>query len=65
MTNPLSPCDIAPASAEIPIYRFARDCGAALKARAVAKRLKLDPRFVAAVDWNREHGTSLEDFSFA
>jgi len=65
MTNPLSPCEVAPSSAEIPIYRFARDCGAAFKARAVAKRLKLDPRFVAAVDWNREHGTNLEDFSFA
>jgi len=65
MTNPLSPCEIAPATDAIPIYRFARDCGAAFKARAVAKRLKLDPRFVAAVDQNREHGTSLEDFSFA
>lgn len=66
MTNPMKPeCELGTASAEIPIYRFARDCGAAFKARAVAKRLKLDPRFVAAVEWNREHGANLEEFSFA
>ncbi|MCU1230353.1 MAG: hypothetical protein JWO97_3237 [Acidobacteria bacterium] len=66
ITNELHPqCDLGAASDEIPIYRFARDCGASFKARAVAKRRKLDRRFVAAADWNREHGTSLEDFSFA
>jgi hypothetical protein len=66
ITNELHPeCDLGAASDEIPIYRFARDCGGSFKARAVAKRLKLDRRFLAAVDWNREHGTSLEDFSFA
>jgi hypothetical protein len=65
MTNELKPeCDIGSVAVDA-VYRFARDCGASFKARAVAKRLKLAPRFVAAVDWNREHGASLEDFSFA
>jgi hypothetical protein len=54
-----------------PVYRLGRDLGAALKAHAVAKRLRARfPKadvdgFVAAVHHNLEHGPSLEDWSFA
>ena len=55
----------------IPIYRLARDLGAALQAHAVAKRLRssfpdadLDA-FVAAVERNLETAPSLEEWSFA
>lgn len=54
-----------------PVYRLGRDLGAALKAHAVAKRLRARfPQadvdgFVAAVLHNLEHGPSLEDWSFA
>lgn len=55
----------------IPIYRLGRDLGAALKAHAVAKRLRpsfpgadLDS-FVAAVHHNLQTAPSLEEWSFA
>ncbi len=48
----------------LPIYRFARDCGAYLKSHSVAKRLG-DERIIAAAWDNLEHGPSLEAFSFA
>jgi hypothetical protein len=56
---------------EIPIYPFARDYGACLKAHAVAKRLR--PRFpnvdfdgmLAAVHRNLETAPSLEGMTFA
>ncbi len=56
---------------ELTVYDLARDYAATLKAHAVAKRwmtrfpsLDLAP-FVAAVDWNRLHGPSFEEWSFA
>jgi hypothetical protein len=59
------------AKASPPVYRLGRDLGATLKAHSVAKRLRarfptadLDG-FVAAVQYNLEHGPSLEDWSFA
>lgn len=54
-----------------PVYRLGRDLGAALKAHAVAKRLRVRfpeadiDGFVAAVQHNLEHGPSLEEWSFA
>jgi hypothetical protein len=54
-----------------PVYRLGRDLGAAWKAHAVAKRLRvLFPSadvggFLAAVHHNLEHGPSLEEWSFA
>jgi hypothetical protein len=50
--------------AQIPIYRYARDCGEYLKSHAAAKRLGID-RIIAAAWKNLEHGPSLEAFSFA
>jgi hypothetical protein len=56
---------------ELTVYDLARDYAATLKAHAVAKRwqtrfpsLDLAP-FVAAIDWNRLHGPSFEEWSFA
>lgn len=53
------------------IYDLGRDYAATLKAHALAKRwrdrfpsLDMAP-FVAAVDWNRLHGPSFEEWSFA
>ena len=48
----------------LPIYRYARDCGAYLKSHAVARRRGIDRIIPAAWD-NLEHGPSLEAFSFA
>lgn len=56
---------------ELTVYDLGRDYAAALKAHAVAKRWRerfpsLDMgRFVAAVDGNRLHGPSFEEWSFA
>jgi hypothetical protein len=51
----------------LPIYDLSRDCAATLKAHAAAKRWpfpSVDIRpFVAAVDWNRQHGESFADFA--
>jgi hypothetical protein len=66
MANDVKPqCELPAASDDVPVYRFARDLGASFQARAVAKRLDAGPRFLAAVDRNREQGPSVEEFSFA
>lgn len=49
---------------EIPVYELAHDCSATLKAHVVGRRLRA-PRFVAAVEWNRLHGPSFADWSYA
>lgn len=55
----------------LPIYRYARDYAACLKAHAVAKRWRarfpeLDSDRIIAAAWdNLRHGASFEDFSFA
>lgn len=60
-----------PPAAPLAIYEFSRDLGTAFKAHAVAARFRrrfpaLDvDRMIAAADWNRQHGASLEDFDFA
>ena len=48
----------------LPIYGYAKDLGAYLKAHAVAQRLG-DERIIAAAWENLQHGPSLEAFSFA
>jgi hypothetical protein len=48
----------------LPIYPYAKDLGAYLKAHSVAKRLD-DERIIAAAWENLQHGPSLESFSFA
>jgi hypothetical protein len=48
----------------LPIYRYARDCGAYLKCHAIARRRAI-PRIIPAAWHNLEHGPSLEAFSFA
>lgn len=65
------PADAPQAAKAPPIYRLGRDLGAALKAHAVAKRLRVRfpgadlDGFVAAVHHNLENGPSLEEWSFA
>ena len=49
---------------QLPIYRYARDCGAYLKSHAVARRRGID-RIIAAAWHNLQYGPSLEAFSFA
>jgi hypothetical protein len=55
----------------LPIYRYARDYGACLKAHAVAKRWRArfpslpTDRIIAAAWDNLRNGPSFEDFSFA
>ena len=49
---------------QLPIYRYARDCGAYLKACAIAERRGIERIIPAAWD-NLQHGPSLEAFSFA
>jgi hypothetical protein len=48
----------------LPIYSYARDCGAYLKTHAVAQRRGI-PRIIPAAWDNLQHGPSLEAFSFA
>src|SRR5260221_3381391 len=69
-TAPVDPQPTAPMPA-LTTYDLARDYAATLKAHAVARRWR--ERFpsldmagvVAAVDWNRLHGPSFEEWSFA
>ncbi len=69
--NPASTSDPRPPTPETPIYRFARDYGACLKAHAVANRLR--SRFpnagfdemLAAVQHNLDTAPSFEGMSFA
>lgn len=60
--------DVAPQPASplpaIPVYDLARDCAATLKAHTVARR-RGAPKFAAAVDWNRLHGPSFAEWTFA
>jgi hypothetical protein len=48
----------------LPIYGYARDCGAYLKSHAIARRRGIE-RIIPAAWHNLEHGPSLEAFSFA
>jgi hypothetical protein len=50
--------------APLPIYPYAKDCAAYLKAHAVARRRGIE-RIIPAAWHNLEHGPSLEAFSFA
>jgi hypothetical protein len=49
---------------QLPIYSYARDCAAYLKAHAVARRRGIE-RIIPAAWHNLEYGPSLEAFSFA
>jgi len=73
LTMTVPPTDPQPSAPMPPLvpYELARDYAATLKAHAVARRWQarfpsIDvARFVAAVDWNRIHGPSFEEWSFA
>lgn len=70
-TNPhlLVPCaPLWASSAELPIYRLARDYAEYLKAFPIAgrrERKEQGTRIIAAAKYNRDHAASFEDWSFA
>ena len=49
---------------QLPIYSYAKDCGAYLKSHAIARRRRI-ARIIPAAWENLQHGPSLEAFSFA